>query len=157
MGLLLGIAFVELILLKSRVLDVVLGKEPPKSLIMAPFKGLLGVYGLVGYGSDLLSYTRLTALGLASLMVGDAMNRMAGLALDIPYAGLLFAALILVVGNTFNVVISLLGAFVHPTRLQYVEFFGKFYEAGGRNFKPFAPRKDRLVLRPREAGGEEGG
>ena len=79
------------------------------------------------------------------------------LASDIPYAGLLLGALILVVGNTFNVVISLLGAFVHPTRLQYVEFFGKFYEAGGRNFKPFAPRKDRLVLRPREAGGEEGG
>jgi V/A-type H+-transporting ATPase subunit I len=90
-------------------------------------------------------------------MVGDAMNRMAGLALDIPYLGLLIGALILVVGNTFNVVISLLGAFVHPTRLQYVEFFGKFYEAGGRNFAPFATRTERLVLRPREAGGEEGG
>ena len=157
MGVLLGVGFIELIVLKSRALDVLLGKERPKTLIVAPFKGLLGVYGLVGYGSDLLSYTRLTALGLASLMVGDAMNRMAGLALDIPYAGLLFAALILVVGNTFNVVISLLGAFVHPTRLQYVEFFGKFYEAGGRSFAPFAPRTERLVLRPREAGGEEGG
>jgi V/A-type H+-transporting ATPase subunit I len=157
LGVLLGIGFVELILLKSRSLDVALGKAEPTSLIVAPFKGFLGVYGLVNYGSDLLSYTRLAALGLASLMVGDAMNRMAGLAADIPYAGLLFAALILVVGNTFNVVISLLGAFVHPTRLQYVEFFGKFYEARGRNFTPFAPRTERLVLRPREAGGEEGG
>jgi V/A-type H+-transporting ATPase subunit I len=157
MGVLLGIAFAQLILLKSRALDVLLGKAKPKSLIVAPFKGLLGVYGLVNYGSDLLSYTRLAALGLASLMVGDAMNRMAGLAADIPYAGLLAAALIVVVGHTFNVVISLLGAFVHPTRLQYVEFFGKFYEAGGRNFAPFSPRTERLVLRPREAGGEEGG
>ena len=53
------------------------------------------------------------------------------------------------VGHTFNVVISLLGAFVHPTRLQYVEFFGKFYEGAASNFTPFAPRTDRLVLRPR--------
>jgi V/A-type H+-transporting ATPase subunit I len=157
MGVLLGVAFAQLILLKSRALDVLLGKAKVKSLIVAPFRGLLGIYGLVNYGSDLLSYTRLAALGLASLMVGDAMNRMAGLAADIPYAGLLAAALIVVVGHTFNVVISLLGAFVHPTRLQYVEFFGKFYEAGGRNFAPFSPRTERLVLRPREAGGEEGG
>ena len=87
MGVLLGIGFVELILLKSRVLDVVLGKAASKTLLTAPFKGLLGVYGLVGYGSDLLSYTRLTALGLASLMVGDAMNRMAALALRYPVRG----------------------------------------------------------------------
>ena len=73
-------AFAELILLKSRFLDVLLGKEPPKALLVAPFKGFLGVYDIVDYGSDFLSYTRLAALGLASLMVGDAMNRLAELA-----------------------------------------------------------------------------
>jgi len=56
--------------------------------------------------------------------------------------------LILVVGHTFNVVIGLLGAFVHPTRLQFVEFFSKFYEGGGRPFAPFAPRTKQVVLHP---------
>jgi len=157
MGVLLAIALLQVLILKSRVLDVLLGHAKPRALLVAPFKGFLGVYELVGYGSDLLSYTRLAALGIASLMVGAAMNRMAGLVVEVPVAGMLFAALIIVVGNVFNVAISLLGAFVHPTRLQYVEFFGKFYEAGGKNFKPLAPRRDRLVLRPHEAGGEEGG
>jgi V/A-type H+-transporting ATPase subunit I len=157
MSTLLVVAFVQLIVLKSRTLDVLLGKKPPRALISAPFKGFLGAYDLIGYGSDLLSYTRLAALGIASLMVGSAMARMAGLVSEIPVGGLLLAALILLAGNTFNVLISLLGAFVHPTRLQYVEFFDKFYVASGRNFRPLAPRTERLVLQPREAAGEEGG
>jgi len=139
------------------VLDPFFGMAKWTSLLLVPLRGFLGAYNMIGIGSDFLSYTRLAALGLASLMVGDAMNRLAELASSIPVAGLLAAALILVVGHTFNVVINVLGAFVHPTRLQYVEFFSKFYEAGGRSFAPFAPRTERLVLHPRAAGEEEGG
>ena len=154
---LLIFGFAELILLKARFLDPFFGAAPWKSLLVAPFRGFLGLYGVVGLGSDLVSYTRLAALGLASLMVGDAMNRLALLAADIPVAGLFAAALILIVGHSFNIVINLLGAFVHPTRLQYVEFFSKFYEGGGRNFNPFAPRQHRLVLHPGVSGEEKGG
>jgi len=150
-------AFAEVLLLKGRVLDPFFGMAKWTSLLVVPLRGFLGVYNMIGIGSDFLSYTRLAALGLASLMVGDAMNRLAGLASGAGAVGLLAAALILVVGHTFNVVINVLGAFVHPTRLQYVEFFSKFYEAGGRSFAPFAPRTERLVLHPRTAGEEEGG
>ena len=66
------------------------------------------------------------------------------------------AATIFVVGHTFNVVINLLGAFVHPARLQFVEFFSKFYEAGGKPFAPFSVRSNNLVLEAGEAGSEGG-
>ena len=48
----------------------------------------------------------------------------------------LLAVLIFVVGHTFSIVVNLLGAFIHSLRLQYVEFFGKFYNATGRDFTP---------------------
>jgi V/A-type H+-transporting ATPase subunit I len=56
------------------------------------------------------------------------------------------AILVFTVGHVFNVVINLLGAFVHPARLQFVEFFSKFYEAGGRPYEPFAYQTENLVL-----------
>jgi V/A-type H+-transporting ATPase subunit I len=69
--------------------------------------------------------------------------------------GIVFGALIFIVGHSFNIVINLLGAIVHPLRLQYVEFFGKFYEGGGAEYRPFGFDTTALVLR-REAP-EEGG
>ena len=63
---------------------------------------------------------------------------------------------VFVFGHTFNVVINLLGAFVHPARLQFVEFFSKFYEGGGHNFSPFRYRTKNLVLDAGE-GRREGG
>jgi len=116
--------------------------------------GLYALYGGVGYMSDLLSYSRLVALGLGSSTVAMVVNTMAGLALEVPAAGPLLGGLVFVGGHLFNLVISLLGAFVHSSRLQYVEFFTKFYGAGGRAFAPFrmAPRHVTIV-----AGGPAGG
>lgn len=156
-GPLLIAGFVQLVLLKGRVLDIAFGRVPAWHVALIPFKGFLGLYEMVSFGSDFLSYTRLAALGLASLYVGDAMNRLTELSGGIPWVGWLLAALIFVVGHTFNVVINMLGAFVHPTRLLYVEFFGKFYEGGGRAFAPFAPRTRQLVLHPHPVGEQEGG
>lgn len=147
----------QLVLLQGGILEVLARRVPAWHLALVPLKGFLGLYGMIGYGSDFLSYTRLAALGLASLYVGDAMNRLTELSVGIPIAGWVLAVLIFVVGHVFNVVINLLGAFVHPTRLQFVEFFGKFYEGGGRAFAPFAPRAKQLVLHPRPAGEQEGG
>jgi len=157
MGWLLPTAFALAVVLKGRVAEEVLVNRSLPGAVLGLGRGLLGLYGLVGYASDFLSYTRLAALGLASLLVGDVMNRLASLVTGIPFGvGILAAVLILVVGHTFNVVINLLGAFVHPTRLQFVEFFSKFYEGGGRPFAPFAPRTKSVVLHP-DTGAQEGG
>lgn len=156
-GWLLPAAFGVTVVLKGRMLEELFVNRSVLGMVMGLGRGLLGLYGLVGFASDFLSYTRLAALGLAGLLVGDVMNRLAGLVTDIPFGiGILAAVLILVVGHSFNVAINLLGAFVHPTRLQFVEFFGKFYEGGGRPFTPFAPRTKSVVLHP-DSGAQEGG
>ncbi len=100
------------------------------------FSGLLSLYNITGYLSDILSYSRLLALGLATGVIASAINSMGGM-----IAGSTVGTIIMVVllfgGHLFNIVISTLGSFVHTSRLQYIEFFGKFFEGGGRNFKPF--------------------
>ncbi len=104
--------------------------------------GLLGVYGLVNYLGDILSYSRLFALGLATGVIAVVVNTLTELLGQVPYAGVLLMALVYIVGHAFNLVISSMGAFIHSARLQYVEFFSKFYEGGGRAMAPFrsAPR-----------------
>jgi V/A-type H+-transporting ATPase subunit I len=99
-------------------------------------KGLYAFYGISGYLSDVLSYSRLLALGLATGVIGMVINKMGAMA-GKGIAGPLIFAIIFVFGHTLNLAINALGAYVHTNRLQYVEFFGKFYEGGGRNFNPF--------------------
>lgn len=105
-----------------------------KSIAGKFFGGLYGLYGITGYLGDTLSYSRLLALGLATGMIGWAFNLLVGM-----FKGpLLFIVgpLIFAFGHTFNFLIGLLGTFVHTCRLQYLEFFGKFYEGGGRPYTP---------------------
>lgn len=99
--------------------------------------GLYALYGITGYLSDVLSYSRLVALGLATGIIALVVNKMAVVAGEIPLVGMVVTVLVLVGGHLFNIVINLLGAFVHSCRLQYVEFFTKFYESGGKPFSPF--------------------
>ncbi len=102
------------------------------------FGGLYGLYGISGYLSDILSYSRLLALGLATSVIAMVVNTLCRTAWGIPWVGWLFAALIFVGGHLFNLGISFLGGFVHSMRLQFVEFFSKFFQSGGKPFKPFA-------------------
>ncbi|WP_291584346.1 V-type ATP synthase subunit I [Clostridium sp. UBA6640] len=97
--------------------------------------GLYSLYGITGYVGDLVSYTRLAALGLATGFIGSAFNLMIGM-LGNPIAKILAGSLIFVVGHVFNLFINALGAYVHTCRLQYLEYFNKFYEGGGKTFKP---------------------
>jgi V/A-type H+-transporting ATPase subunit I len=82
------------------------------------------------------------ALGLATAFLGMVINQIAVMALGIPYGiGLVVFIAILVFGHTFNLVINCLSAFVHTLRLQYLEFFSKFFVGGGEPFKPFAEER----------------
>lgn len=99
-------------------------------------KGLYAFYGISGYLSDILSYSRLLALGLAGGVICSVVNKMAGMAAHNIIGPLAFT-IIVIFGHLLNFAISILGAYVHTNRLQYVEFFGKFYGGGGRAFNPF--------------------
>ena len=95
------------------------------------------LYGIVNFFSDLLSYTRLFGLGLATGVIGMVFNKIAVVMIDlVPVLGVIIAIVLLVVGHVFNLGINTLGAYVHNSRLQFIEFFGKFYEGGGRLFAP---------------------
>ena len=76
------------------------------------------------------------ALGLATGVIASVMNQMGSMLGDSILGWIVFI-LVFVIGHTFNLLINLLGAYVHTCRLQYVEFFGKFFEGGGKEFHPF--------------------
>ena len=112
-----------------------LGKKGVKGKLIGAFGN---VYNVTGFMSDILSYCRLFGLGLATGVVGMVVNLIAGILRDlIPVVGYVLFVVILVVGHVFNIAINTLGAYVHNSRLQYVEFFSRFYTGGGHIFKPF--------------------
>ncbi len=117
------------------------------NIIIRVLWGFYAIYGSTSYMGDLLSYLRLLALGLSTGVIGMVVNLLALQASEIPYVGFVLGALILVGGHTFNIAINALGAFVHTTRLQYVEFFSKFYDGGGRAFKPFGVSPKYVLLK----------
>ncbi|MEA5091565.1 MAG: V-type ATP synthase subunit I [Acidaminococcaceae bacterium] len=116
------------------------GGREKKGIIAKFFGGLLTLYNISGYVSDLLSYSRLFALGLATGVIAMVINTVAQMLWETGPIGVLAAVVVLIGGHFFNIIINVLGSFVHSSRLQYIEFFGKFYEAGGRAFIPLAIR-----------------
>ena len=119
-----------------------------KSWLLKPLKGVMSLYDSVGYFSDILSYSRLLALGLATSALAFAVNLIAQIIGDMlpPLVGGVVAVVILIVGHLFNLMVNALGAFIHSARLQFVEFFGKFIEGSGREFKPFARQERNVIL-----------
>ncbi|MFQ5793786.1 MAG: V-type ATP synthase subunit I [Candidatus Bipolaricaulia bacterium] len=122
-----------------------------KGLLRRIGGGLFRLYGITGYLGDIISYVRITALGISTGLIGMAFNIIGFTVIPqlvdrflpfLPSAGAtlvsaLIALVILLAGHTLNLALSSIGAFVHSARLQYVEFFMKFYEAGGERFRPF--------------------
>lgn len=100
--------------------------------------GAYDIYNITGWLSDVLSYSRLLALGLATGVIASVVNQMAGM-IGSGVIGAIAFIIVFIVGHTLNLAINLLGAYVHTNRLQFVEFFSKFYEGGGRAFHPFQP------------------
>ena len=102
--------------------------------------GLGGLYGATSYLSDILSYARLLALGIATGYLAMVFNTLCSMLMGgsgvMKFVGFIIAVVLLIALHIFSIAINTLGTFVHCARLQYVEFFGKFYEEGGRAFKP---------------------
>lgn len=129
------------------------GKKGAKK-ILGIFGGFGELYGGIGFLSDILSYARLFGLGLAGGVIAMVVNQICNVVIDIFVGinpalialGYIIATPVFIIGHGFNIGLSTLGAFVHNSRLQYIEFFGKFYEGGGHLFKPFGTQKKYTYL-----------
>lgn len=110
-----------------------------KRLIVRLGLGLWSVYGLTGLVGDLLSYARLFGLGIATTAIASVMNDLAGMVHQAggTIVGPILAVLVLVLGHTFNLLLSILGSTVHSARLHFVEAFKSFFQGGGIEYKPF--------------------
>ncbi len=104
-------------------------------------KGPLGFFSITGYLGDWLSYARILALALATGGIAMMINILSGMIAGIGPVFVIVGILFAVAGHAANLVLQSLGGFIHALRLQYVEFFGRFFHAGGRAFSPFAARR----------------
>lgn len=118
---------------------------PGRNPLLNIGSGLWDTYNMVtGLLGDVLSYIRLYALGLAGGMLGNAFNIMGTMILDIPVPGVnwVFCIIIIIFGHVLNLAMSCLGAFVHPLRLTFVEYFkNSGYEGSGAKYNPLTKKK----------------
>ncbi len=130
--------WIVLVILSLCVLVIILfaGRESSNPVARLATGGFELYSKLTGTAGDILSYLRLFALGLATGIIAGVVNTMAGMMWGSP-AGKVVAIGVLVGGHLFNLVINALGGFIHTARLQFVEFFTKFYDGGGEEFRPF--------------------
>lgn len=102
-------------------------------------KGAYALYGVTSYLSDIMSYSRILALGLATGVISQVFNQMGAMVGGAGgILGVVGMTVVCLIGHAFNIGISLIGCYVHTCRLQYIEFFGKFYEGGGKAFEPLS-------------------
>lgn len=107
--------------------------------------GLYNLYGVTGYVGDLVSYTRLMALGVSGGSIAVAFNMIVQY---LPTAARFSVGIILIIAlHALNIFLTYLSAYVHTARLQYVEFFGKFYEGGGRPLSPLKTLEKHIYLK----------
>lgn len=108
--------------------------------------GVYNLYGITSYIGDLVSYTRLMALGLSGGYIAVAINMIVKMLWGSGVPGIIGGIIVFVLFQLFNVFLSMLSAYVHTMRLQYVEFFGKFYEGGGRPFRKFRSKEKYINI-----------
>ena len=108
--------------------------------------GLFSLYDISGYIGDFVSYTRLMALGLSGGFIGLAINLIVEMLWG-NIAGKIVGIVVFVGFHAFNIFLSVLSAYVHTSRLTYVEYFGKFYEGGGEAFEGFQPQPEYIRIK----------
>ncbi len=117
---------------------ILLFASPSPSVVRRLGGGAWALYNITGLVGDVMSYARIFGLGLSSGIIAMVVNTIAMAIVDgIPIVGWPIAILVLLGGHTFNFVMAMIGSVVHPARLQFLEFFGKFFEGGGRAYTPF--------------------
>ena len=122
--------------LAGAVLIVLTSGRSTKNIFGKLGGGLYGLYNAgAGYMSDILSYSRLLALGLSTGVIASVVNVLGTIPSNLVFKGFMLV-FVFIIGHTVNIAVNLIGAYVHANRLQYVEFFSKFYEGGGRAFTP---------------------
>ncbi len=136
------------LLVIGAVLLILTQGRKKKNPVLKFFGGISSLYDLIGFFSDVLSYSRLLALGLATSIIASIVNQMSVM-FDLPgVIKVILAIVILLVGHGINFAINALGAYVHSCRLQYLEFFGKFFKGGGEAFKPLKPKTKYIYVKP---------
>ena len=115
---------------------VIFSARSEKNIFKRLISGVLALYNVSGFLGDVLSYSRLFALCLATGVIAQVFNAM-GVMMGGSIIGKIIMVAFLAFAHVFNTALGVLGAYVHTSRLQYVEFFGKFYEGEGKPFNPF--------------------
>ena len=138
-----AITAVLLVLTQGRKEESVIGKA---AVGVVSLYGVMGSYGCVSFVSDMLSYSRLLALGLATTVIGMSLNIIAEMLNIGGVVGIALFVLVVVLGHAVNFGLGMIGAFVHPLRLMFVEFFARFYESGGKPFRPLSLSTDSVLV-----------
>lgn len=122
--------------LAGAVLIVLTAGRSTKNIAGKLGGGLYGLYNIgAGYMGDILSYSRLLALGLSTGVVASVVNVLGTISSNLIVKGIMLV-FVFIFGHSVNIAVNLIGSYVHTNRLQFVEFFSKFYEGGGRAFTP---------------------
>lgn len=140
LGVIPGTSILFYVLLAIAGVLIFFFNSPHKNPFINVGAGLYSCYEMAtGVVGDLVSYVRLFAIGLCGAIIGQVFNALSvGLSGNIPVLSWIFMAVILLIGHGLNIFISALGAFVHPVRLTFVEFYKNAgFEGGGRKFTPF--------------------
>lgn len=133
------------IILVSLLATVLVNFFSSENKIDGAVQGVFSIFDVTGYIGDIISYTRLTALGVASANIGMAFNLVIGL---LPVPARFTIGIVIFVGlHLFNMFIAMISGYVHTLRLNYVEFFGKFYTGGGRQFAPIATLQKHISIK----------
>ncbi|MCX7785876.1 MAG: V-type ATP synthase subunit I [candidate division WOR-3 bacterium] len=118
-----------------------------RKLIKNIIWGLYNLYGATSFLGIVLSYIRLMALGMVTAGIAMAINTIAWMVIKIPIIGIVLAIIFMLFGHAYNLAINILGAFVHSLRLNYVEFFPRFFTGGGEKFSPFQRQTKYVTIK----------